>query len=91
MMTRTKKSSSDTRCLQVNTAGAWKDVVRFGQGGDDAERVKHAAKTLWEVSPTTNWRLVSTQQSPPKVLAHLGENTYGLWVARDATGETEGV
>lgn len=70
-----------TNQLQVNTRGSWKTVMAFGQGGQEMERVKNAAQALHEVSPDTVWRITTTT-NPPKVLGHLGRNTYGLWVTR---------
>lgn len=77
-------TASDARPnrLQVNTEGAWKNVMTFGQGDEAMERVKQAAQALHEVSPGTAWRITTTHNNPPTVLAHMGKNTYGLWVAR---------
>ena len=72
--------------LQVNLAGAWKNVMMFGQGEEAMERVKQAAQALHEVSPGSAWRITTTHNNPPTVLAHLGRNTYGLWVARTREG-----
>lgn len=66
--------------LQVNTAGAWKTVMTFGHGGEAMERVKQAVQALHEASPSTAWRITTTHNNPPTTLAHLGKNTYGLWI-----------
>lgn len=68
--------------LQVNTAGAWKTVMAFGHGEEAMERVKQAAQALHEVSPGSAWCITTTHNNPPTVLAHLGKNTYDLWIAR---------
>lgn len=68
--------------LQINTAGAWKNVMPFGHGEETMERVKQAVLALHEVSPGTAWRITTTHNNPPTVLAHMGKNTYGLWVNR---------
>ena len=68
--------------LQVNTDGAWKNVMTFGHGEEAMERVKQAVLALHEVSPGTAWRITTTRNNPPTVLAHMGKNTYGLWVNR---------
>ncbi|MDA8449801.1 hypothetical protein M4R23_08905 [Acidovorax sp. GBBC 3332] len=72
-----------TNQLQVNTRGAWKTVMAFGQGGQAMESVRAAVLALHEVSPEPAWRITNTA-NPPKVLAHIGKNTYGLWVGRGA-------
>ena len=72
--------------LQVNLAGAWKNVMMFGQGEEAMERVKQAAQALHEVSPGSTWRITTTHNNPPTVLAYLGRNTNGLWVARTREG-----
>lgn len=79
-------SDSSPNRLQVNTDGAWKNVMTFGQGEEAMERVKQAAQALHEVSPGSAWRITTTHNNPPTVLAHLGRNTYGLWVARTREG-----
>lgn len=28
------------------------------------------------------WRITTTHNNPPTVLAHLGKNTYDLWITR---------
>lgn len=70
--------------LQVNTAGAWKTVMTFGQGGETMERVKQAAQALYEASasPGTAWRITTTTGRSPVVLRHMGRNTYGNWLVR---------
>ena len=72
--------------LQVNLAGAWKNVMMFGQGEEAMERVKQAAQALHEVSPGSAWRITTTHNNPPTVLAYLDRNTNGLWVARTREG-----
>ena len=72
--------------LQVNLAGSWKNVMTFGQGEEAMERVKQAAQALHEVSPGSAWRITTTHNNPPTVLAYLGRNTNGLWVARIREG-----
>lgn len=81
-------AAPDTRPnrLQINTDGAWKNVMTFGHGGETTERVKQAVQALHEASPSTAWRITTTHNSPPTVLAHLGKNTYGLWVGRKPEG-----
>lgn len=81
-------AAPDTRPnrLQVNTDGAWKNVMTFGHGEETMERVKQAAQALHEVAPGTAWRITTTHNNPPTVLAHLGKNTFGLWVARNREG-----
>lgn len=79
-------SDSSPNRLQVNTDGAWKNVMTFGQGEVAMERVKQAAQALHEVSPGSAWRITTTHNNPPTVLAHLGRNTNGLWVARTREG-----
>ena len=81
-------AAPDTRPnrLQVNTDGAWKNVMSFGHGEETMERVKQAAQALHEVSPGSAWRITTTHNNPPTVLAHLGRNTNGLWVARTREG-----
>ena len=79
-------SDSSPNRLQVNTDGAWKNVMMFGQGEEAMERVKQAAQALHEVSPGSAWRITTTHNNPPTVLAHLGRNTNGLWVARTREG-----
>ena len=79
-------SDSSPNRLQVNLAGAWKNVMMFGQGEEAMERVKQAAQALHEVSPGSAWRITTTHNNPPTVLAHLGRNTNGLWVARTREG-----
>lgn len=79
-------SDSSPNRLQVNTDGAWKNVMTFGQGEEAMERVKQAAQALHEVSPGSAWRITTTHNNPPTVLAHLGRNTNGLWVARTREG-----
>ena len=81
-------AAPDTRPnrLQVNTDGAWKNVMTFGHGEETMERVKQAAQALHEVKPGSAWRITTTHNNPPTVLAHLGRNTYGLWVARTREG-----
>lgn len=68
--------------LQVNTAGAWKTVMTFGHGEETMERVKQAAQALHEVSPDSAWRITTTRDRSPTVLAHMGKNTDGLWIGR---------
>jgi hypothetical protein len=68
--------------LQVNTDGAWKNVMLFGHGEETMENVKWAARRLHEASPSSAWRITTTHNNPPTVLAHLGKNTYGLWINR---------
>ncbi len=75
-------SDSSPNRLQVNTDGAWKNVMTFGQGEEAMERVKQAAQALHEVSPGSTWRITTTHNNPPTVLAHLGRNTYGVWISR---------
>lgn len=75
-------SDSSPNRLQVNTDGAWKNVMTFGQGEEAMERVKKAAQALHEVSPGSAWRITTTHNNPPTVLAHLGRNTYGVWISR---------
>lgn len=75
-------SDSSPNRLQVNTDGAWKNVMTFGQGEVAMERVKQAAQALHEVSPGSTWRITTTHNNPPTVLAHLGRNTYGVWISR---------
>lgn len=66
--------------LQVNTAGAWKTVVRFDAGNDmAATQIQQAAQVLYEADPTTYWRIATTERSPD-VLRHMGKNTHGLWI-----------
>lgn len=79
-------SDSSPNRLQVNLAGSWKNVMTFGQGEEAMERVKQAAQALHEVSPGSAWRITTTHNNPPTVLAHLGRNTNGLWVARTREG-----
>lgn len=79
-------SDSSPNRLQVNTDGAWKNVMTFGQGEVAMERVKQAAHVLHEVSLGAAWRITTTHNNPPTVLAHLGRNTNGLWVARTREG-----
>ena len=75
-------SDSSPNRLQVNLAGAWKNVMMFGQGEEAMERVKQAAQALHEVSPGSAWRITTTHNNPPTVLAHLGRNTNGVWISR---------
>ncbi len=81
-------ATPDTRPnrLQVNTDGAWRNVMSFSHGEETMERVKQAAQALHEVSPGSAWRITTTHNNPPTVLAHLGKNTYGIWVARNPKG-----
>lgn len=79
-------SDSSPNRLQVNLAGAWKNVMMFGQGEEAMERVKQAAQALHEVSPGSAWRITTTHNNPPTVLAYLDRNTNGLWVARTREG-----
>ena len=72
---------SHSRQLEVNVNGAWKHVMPFGFGELAMDAVKSAAQALYEVSPGTAWR-ITTNRNPPKVLGHLGRNTYGLWVMK---------
>lgn len=68
--------------LQVNTAGAWKTVLKFDAGNDDAVAVVHqAVAMLHEVDPSSKWQ-IATDSNPPTALARLGEGTYGLWIER---------
>lgn len=66
--------------LQTNAKGAWKTVIPFGHGGEALERVKQAAQALHQVAPETNWRITTGEGRSPRVLGHMGMNTYGLWI-----------
>lgn len=69
--------------LQVNTAGAWKTVVRFDAGNDlAAAQIQQAAQVLHEADPSTYWRIASAERSPD-VLRQMGKNTHGLWINRE--------
>lgn len=69
--------------LQVNTAGAWKTVVRFDAGNDlVATQIQRAAQVLHEADPSTYWRIATNERSPD-VLRHMGKNTHGLWINRE--------
>jgi hypothetical protein len=52
--------------LQVNTSGAWKDVVRFDAGNDvAASSVMEAAKTLGEINDgRITFRIASDEPLP---------------------------
>ncbi|MDH0494281.1 hypothetical protein [Comamonas aquatica] len=68
--------------LQVNTAGAWKTVVRFDAGNDlVATQIQESAQVLHEADPSTYWRIATNERSPD-VLRHMGKNTHGLWIDR---------
>lgn len=70
--------------LQVNTAGAWKTVVRFDAGnGLAAIQIQEAAQVMYEADPSTYWRIATVERSPD-VLRHMGKNTHGLWMNREA-------
>ena len=69
--------------LQVNTAGAWKTVVRFDAGNDlVATQIQQAAQVMHEADQSTYWRIATNERSPD-VLRHMGKSTYGLWVNRE--------
>ncbi|MBB2777047.1 UNVERIFIED_ORG: hypothetical protein HNP28_002370 [Comamonas terrigena] len=69
--------------LQVNTAGAWKTVVRFDAGNDlVATQIQEAAQVLHEADPSTYWRIATTERSPD-VLRHMGKSTHGIWMNRE--------
>jgi hypothetical protein len=69
--------------LQVNTAGAWKTVVRFDAGNDlAAEQIQQAAQVLYEADPGTYWRIATNERSPD-VLRHMGKSTHGIWMNRE--------
>lgn len=72
---------SHSRQLEVNVNGAWKHVMPFGFGELALDAVKSAAQALHEVSPATAWRITTTSREP-RVLGHMGRNTYGLWVMK---------
>ena len=66
--------------LQVNTAGAWKTVLKFDATYEvDVSRVQEAVQLLYQVDRQPNWR-ITTAASYPVPLRHLGRNTYGLWI-----------
>ena len=66
--------------LQVNTAGAWKTVLKFDATYEaEASRVQEAVQLLHQVDQQPNWR-ITTAASYPVPLRHLGRNTYGLWI-----------
>ncbi|MCW5223494.1 hypothetical protein D5041_07755 [Verminephrobacter aporrectodeae subsp. tuberculatae] len=70
--------------LQVNVVGAWKTVLAFDAGDVfAAENVQQGARLLFEAAPGTSWR-IATREGRPQVLSHLGQNTYGIWIARKA-------
>lgn len=65
--------------LQVNLNGAWKTVLHFDAGDDPAsDLAQKGAQTLHLASPATSWR-ISTRESYPIVLCHLGKDTGGAW------------
>lgn len=69
--------------LELNTAGAWKVVLRGLAAGPDLEAAKEAAHTLARIDaelhrrPLT-WRLVS--EATERAVAHCGPEG---WVQRD--------
>lgn len=66
--------------LQVNTSGAWKTVMQFDASDSvAAQRVRDGAALLHAASPRAGFR-IATCGSHPEVLAHIGANTYGLWI-----------
>lgn len=72
--------------LQVNGAGAWKTVVNFDADNEqELDAVEKAAVMLFEVSPTSAFR-IATRGRHPVVLAHMGGNTYGLWISKKFLG-----
>lgn len=74
---------SGTLQLQVNTAGAWKTVIRFedAEPGDNFKAVKLAALYLLRAEPCAAFR-IATCDGVPSALHHLDERTTkGLWKA----------
>lgn len=65
--------------LQVNLNGAWKTVLHFDAGDDQAsDLAQRGAMTLHAAAPNTHWR-IATRDSYPIVLRHLGTDTDGEW------------
>lgn len=66
--------------LQVNTAGAWKTVLKFDAGDDTATtQVQHAVALLHEQDTSTKWR-ITTIDRHPIVLRAVSASTYGIWM-----------
>ena len=68
--------------LQVNNKGSWKTVIFMGHGGQNLQNVMAAAQALYAASPTSHWRITTGEGRSPRVLAHMGSSTYGVWVQR---------
>lgn len=65
--------------LQVNLNGAWKTVLHFDAGDDQASSlVQRGALTLHAAALNTHWR-ISTRDSYPIVLCYLNTDTDGEW------------
>lgn len=73
---------SETLQLQVNTAGAWKTVIRFEdvEPGNNFLDVRRAGLFLHRAAPGSAWR-IATCDSVPSTLYRLDERTSGIWQA----------
>jgi hypothetical protein len=69
--------------LQVNTSGAWKDVVRFDAGDDAAAaKVMEAAATLGEINAGGVTFRIASDETHPFVLSRWSK-TNGWSEAKD--------
>lgn len=67
--------------LQVNTAGAWRTVIRFHADPLDAfGHVSVAVLYLHRADPAASWR-IATCDSVPRALHRLDARTCGNWCA----------
>ncbi len=72
---------SETLQLQVNTAGAWKTVIRFedAEPGDNFEDVQLAAQHLLRAEPRAAFRIASCDSVPSAL--HFLDRADGFWKA----------
>ena len=67
--------------LQANLAGAWKTVLHFDAGDEDAHaKVEEGARLLHEACPKVAFRIATAERSPA-VLRYIGKSTYGVWMS----------
>ena len=74
-------SKSQECQLQINISGAWKTVVLFDSGRDQAlEKIQQGATLMHQVNAKSSWRIATCEGRSPAVLSHMGPSTYGIWI-----------